>query len=219
MLLSVRSENGLGQHYLDPAHPVVRSCVDLASRIGARDVLDLACGRGLTSMALAQETAVERIVATDINLPGLDELAVRVKAEGVPVEVQAFDAAGAGLPANWHGQFDLVVAKDLYPFLDPAGVSAFVRNSSAALKDGGWLIFSAPSADSRLFRESDATGDALYMKLSKSGMDFVQTTSEYFSFATPESLSALLGASGFAIEAIEPFGREKGWMTVVARKH
>jgi predicted TPR repeat methyltransferase len=218
LLLSVRAENGLGQHYLDPGHPVVRACVELANKVAAKDVLDLACGRGLTSLALAQETAVQSIVATDINQPGLDELALRVKAENAPIEVQNFDAAGPAVPSAWNGRFDLVVAKDLFPFLDPAGVSSFLKNSATALEDKGWLIFSAPSADSRLYRESTPTPAPFYVQLSDSGMAFVQTTLTHFSFATPEYMRELLDAHGFELRSIEPFGREGGWMTVTAQK-
>ena len=53
---SIYSGNGMGQHYVDPEHQVVRRAINLVNETQADSVLDIASGRGLVSLALARET-------------------------------------------------------------------------------------------------------------------------------------------------------------------
>lgn len=218
LLTSVRAENGLGQHYLDPNHPAVRVVVEVAKRENPASVLDLACGRGLTSIALVEEAGIRRVVATEINQPGLDELSAVASSRALPIETRAFNAASPALLPEWKGSFEMVVAKDLYPFLSPSENERFVANASEALKPDGVLIFTAPNADSRLFREGGATSDPFYRKLSDDQKQFIQTSLDHFSFATKDQLTDLLSRNGIKLEELHAFGREGGWMTAVARK-
>lgn len=218
LLTSVRSENGLGQHYLDPNHPAVRIVVQAAIAAGARNALDFACGRGLTSIALTNEAGLESVVATDINPAGLAELAARAAQRGLPVSTQVFDAANSPLPNDWRSSFDMVVAKDLYPFLGPEENARFLRNSADALRSGGTLVFTAPSVESRLFREGIDTHDPFYKRLTDDAKAFVQTSLDHFSFASEEKLDSMLAEAGLSLVSVSYYGRESGWMTAVAVK-
>lgn len=216
---SVKSENGMGQHYTDPNHPVVRRAVSLAQQIGAKDVLDLGTGRGLTALALAREAAPRRVVATDINEVGLQALKNEATRDALPVETAFFDVADK-LPRAWQRSFDLVVAKDVYPFLNPKETTLFLKNAAQALRKNGYFLFSAPRLESRLGQENEQTipTNPYYRKLSDKAKRFIQTAQNYFNFVTTRQLKRKLWQAGLEMKETAYFGRDNGWLMVLAQK-
>lgn len=217
---SVYSGNGMGQHYTDPAHPVVRRAVKLANDTGAKDVLELATGRGLVAKALVDETGVSKVLATDINRDGLKELRAEAKGRSLSITARYFNAAGGALPKAWREKFDLVVAKDLYPFLNREQIARFLQNASAALKPGGWFLVSAPSTDSQLYRDATPAPQQgpQVRQLGETAKRFIQTTLDHFSFANPKSLKQELSDVGLQLTETQPYGRANGWFMAVAQK-
>lgn len=213
------SGNGMGQHYTNTEHEVVRRAVALARETGAKDVLDLAAGHGLVAKALCLETDVNGVTATDINRAALSDIAAEAATDKMQIGTDFYDASKP-LPPEWKEKFDLVVAKDLYPFLSPPAIRRFLANASAALKPGGWFLLTAPSTRSRLYREGEPVRSRLGIvrRLGQAAKDYIQTTLDFFSFATIESLGRELRRAGLEMTEAKHFGREKGWILAVAQK-
>lgn len=214
---SVKAENGMGQHYSNPDHPVVRFAVLLANNLKPKKVLEFATGRGLVASALLKETSIQFIHATDIHGPWIRTLQKKFSEHPQRAKASILNA-GKPIPKSFNGKFDMVVAKDLYPFLNPIQVQQFIKNASNALKSEGLFVFSFPVAQSRLFRESIPTEDSLYRRLTEQQMEFIQTTNSHFSFATEESISNLLEKNHFTVEKMYSYGRSGGWTMVFAKR-
>ncbi len=216
---SVVSENGMGFHYTSSDHPVVRKAVALARETGAQDILDLGAGRGVTASAITREVPGTAVMATDINEIGLRQLQHAAQDDGLPVTAQHFDAAAKKLPDGWNGSFDLVIAKDLYPFLTPQQVTKMLRNASNALKPGGSLLLTAPSTQAWTYQEAPKTGgNPFYRKLSEAAQKYNETLRKFFSYANIRYLSQKLEKAGLELTEAQPFGRENGWIMAVAKK-
>lgn len=103
------------------------------------DVLDLGCGQGHFSRALARRGA--RVVGVDIA----EQLLVYARAheEQAPLGV-AYHLANAGeVVARWGpGRFDLVTAA--MALHDMADVAAVLRSTFEVLRPGGRMVFSLP---------------------------------------------------------------------------
>ena len=218
LTVSRRAENGMGQHYLDRTHPVVEFALRVAATVESPRLLDLGSGRGLVATAIADEIPSSKIVATDICEDGLQELRARSSEMRNRFTVLRFDAGSDRMPRTWNGAFDLVTAKDLFPFLTPQQWRAMLDNAAAALLPGGTFIFTAPHRDSRLYNEGSDTGDPYVRGLGKDARDFVQTTLKEFSFSDERHVAEALAAAGFSVESCFRFGRANGWLCVAARK-
>ncbi|HYF97286.1 MAG TPA: class I SAM-dependent methyltransferase [Patescibacteria group bacterium] len=218
---SVYSGNGMGQHYTNPEHDVVRRALGLAEEISNPRVLDLACGRGIVSLTLAREKAAEHIVAGDINDEGLQDLEERADNEVLEIDVKKVDAADKdGFPADIGDEFDMVVAKDLYPFLDPRQGQNMLQNVSNSLRSGGWLLVTAPSTRSQLFTESIALGqNELYRKLGEAAKAHVQTSLDFFTFTDIERLAEQLRSVNLEMTEASHYGRANGWIAAIAQKY
>jgi cyclopropane fatty-acyl-phospholipid synthase-like methyltransferase len=224
------SGNGMGQHYTNPLSMIVRRAVKLANDCGAERILDLACGRGVTSLALAEETDAQSIVAIDINSEAVAELsktALQVAQESgtvSPINAKVYDAAHekgyTPLIGGLAGQCDMVVAKDLYPFLNPEQIDHMLANTQEILRPGGWFMLTAPSTRSIAYRESTPgpTNDPFYRRLSPESQESIQTSLEHFTFTSIANLSRQLDGYGIEMTEAQHIGRAQGWIMAVAQK-
>lgn len=96
-------------------------------------VLDLGCGPGRELGSFAAHPAVQEVVGVDVSPTMCAHATHRAGAKGLAVRIVNADAAG--LPAELHDQFDLVLASlTHHHFPDPGAVA---REAVAALKPGG----------------------------------------------------------------------------------
>lgn len=217
------SQNGMGQHYTHPKHPVVQRAIQLAKATQVQDVLELATGSGIVSQSLMSRRAALHpnlsIRATDINEIGLANLKKRAIKKQWPVQTQPFDVTGT-LPLNWRGAFDLVIAKDLLPFLNPQQVAQCLNNIADALKPGGWFLLTVPSTRSSLFQKSKPVSEsnAFYRALSAGDQAHIQTTVPAFNFESVDSLSGKLKPLGLELSEVTHYGREPGWLMALGQK-
>lgn len=225
------SGNGMGQHYTNPLSMIVRRAVKLAKDCNAENILDLACGRGVTSLALAAETDAQSIVAIDIHPEAIAELSevtmqtIQASAIKSPIHAKVYDAAHRDgykplMGSDADNQCDLVVAKDLYPFMDPEQIDRMLTNTQEILCSGGWFMLTAPSTRSATYRDSapGPTDDIFYRKLSSSSQEHIQTSLEHFTFTSIVNLSRQLDAHGMEMTEAQHIGRAEGWIMAVAQK-
>jgi SAM-dependent methyltransferase len=160
-------------------------------------ILDIGCGAGATSFALAAKTGPGgHVLGVDIS----PQLIARAEADtpaGSPVAFRLADAATAALPP---AGFDLLFSRfGVMFFDDPAAAFAHMR---AALQPGGRLAF----ACWRTPAEND------WVRLPMAAIrDLVAPPAADplapwpFAFADPARIEAILSAAGFGDIAVAPF--------------
>ena len=168
----------------------------LAPRPGER-VLDVGCGAGQTSLALAEAVAPRgEVLGADLSQPLLD--VARARADGLTVRFEIADAQ----TSDFGGEpFDAIYSRfGVMFFADP--VAAFA-NLKKALKPGGRLAFVCW----RSFDENDLMRAPL-----DAALPFIPppapsdpTAPGPFAFADPERIRAILTGAGFAEVRITPF--------------
>jgi ubiquinone/menaquinone biosynthesis C-methylase UbiE len=131
-----------------------RACSCIPSSFKAGKILDVGCGSGMQTLALAQYFPDSQITASDIHQPFLDELRKRAENAGLGERIVTLQASMDHLPFE-ENSFDIIWAEG----------SAFVMGLPNALtywkkflKPDGFLVFSdctwftdSPSEESRQF--------------------------------------------------------------------
>lgn len=112
---------------------------DVPIRAGSR-VLDLGCGRGATSVFLANELDVE-VVAVDLWVPET-ELAGNLGAAGVGDRVTAANADARNLPFG-DEEFDAILSVDAFEYFGTD--TRFLPGLLRVLKPGGRLGMTTPA--------------------------------------------------------------------------
>ncbi|QSZ66263.1 class I SAM-dependent methyltransferase [Methanofollis aquaemaris] len=118
------------------------------------EILDVGCGSGMQTLALAQLCPDARITAVDVHRPVLDALEERAAAAGVADRIKTICASMDDLPFENHS-FDLIWAEgSIFIIGFEKGLSYWKQ----FLKDGGYMAVSesawftaAPSAEAKAF--------------------------------------------------------------------
>ncbi len=163
----------------------------VAERVTLRDatVLDVGCGGGLLSEALAKEGA--RVTAIDLA-PDLVKIAKLHGLEsGVKVEYreQSVEALAAAQP----GEFDAITCMEMLEHVpDPA---AIIAACATLLKPGGRLFVSTLNRTPAAFALAIVGAEYVARLLPKG-------THQYRDFIKPSELSAWLRAAGLELEDV-----------------
>lgn len=173
------------------------AAISAANVAPGEQILDIGCGAGATSFALAARTGADgRVIGVDIS-PQLVERARADTPVGAPVAFELADAATAPLePAA----FDLLFSRfGVMFFDDPVAAFAHMR---AALKPGGRLAFAC-------WREP-AANDWVRLPMAAIRPFVTPAPTEPlapgpFAFADPVRIESLLSAAGFVDVGITPF--------------
>jgi 2-polyprenyl-6-hydroxyphenyl methylase/3-demethylubiquinone-9 3-methyltransferase len=173
-------------HELNPARlGYVRDRLPLAGR----DVLDVGCGAGLLSEAMAREGA--RVVALDLA-PELVEVAkLHLLESGLQVEyrLQAVEALAAEAP----GTFDAITCMEMLEHVpDPSSV---IRACATLLRPGGTLLLSTINRTPLAFAAAIVGAEYVAGLLPKG-------THDYASFIRPSELAAWLRAAGLRADDV-----------------
>lgn len=166
-------------------------------RIALRDatVLDVGCGAGLLSEALAREGA--RVTATDLA-PELIKVAKLHKLESqisVDYRLQSVESLAAEQP----GGFDAITCMEMLEHVpDP---SAIVAACAALLKPGGRLFLSTLNRTPAAFALAIVGAEYVARLLPKG-------THHYQDFIKPSELAAWLRAAGLQLEDVSGLAYE-----------
>jgi 2-polyprenyl-3-methyl-5-hydroxy-6-metoxy-1,4-benzoquinol methylase len=136
---------GGGEHLTDPDSPFhryrTRMVLELCGPLRGLRIVDLGCGWGTISFALASEAA--SVVGVDFAQAAVDICRARFRRE--PVGDLTFlraDARDTGLPG---GEWDLVVCADLVEHLLPDDTLDVYREALRLLRPGGGLVIWTPN--------------------------------------------------------------------------
>ncbi|WP_312994864.1 bifunctional 2-polyprenyl-6-hydroxyphenol methylase/3-demethylubiquinol 3-O-methyltransferase UbiG [Achromobacter animicus] len=173
---------------------------ECAGSLAGRKVLDVGCGGGILSEAMARSGAdVTGIDLADKSLKiarlhGL-ESGVKVEYRKVPVEE---------LAAEQPGQYDVVTCMEMLEHVpDPASI---VRACSTLVKPGGWVFFSTLNRNAKSFVFA-IIGAEYALRLLPRG------THTYDQFIKPSELSA--AARGAALEPVSMRGMKYNPITQI----
>jgi 2-polyprenyl-6-hydroxyphenyl methylase/3-demethylubiquinone-9 3-methyltransferase len=187
-------------HELNPAR--LRYVCERTKLRGAR-VLDVGCGAGLLSEAMAREGA--EVVALDLA-PELVEIArLHLLESGLKVDyrLQSIEALAGEAPAS----FDAITCMEMLEHVpDPASV---LRACAELLKPGGRLFLSTLNRTPAAFAVAIVGAEYIAGLLPKG-------THEYKSFIKPSELAAWLREAGLQLDdvsglAYDPI-RRKAWV-------
>lgn len=193
-------------HDLNPVRlGYVRERVELA---GAQ-VLDVGCGGGLLSEALAREGA--QVTALDLS-PELVEIAklhlLESRLTQPSLHVDYLLTSVEALAAERPGVFDLLTCMELLEHVpDPA---AMLEACAALLKPGGRLIVSTLNRTPAAFALAIVGAEYVAGLLPRG-------THRYGQFIKPSELAAWLRAAGLQLESVDGLAydplRRKAWVT------
>lgn len=170
-------------------------------------LLDLGCGSGQTTLALAKAVSPGgRVLGLDLSRPMLDVAEARARDAGLPVAFAASDVQTAAWAEIWDGAYSRF---GVMFFSDP---DAAFANVAKALKPGGRLAFVCwrPFAENPLFFAPIQAAEHLLPPSAPSD----PAAPGPFAFADPRRVRGILENTGFARITIEPFDAEIGGGTL-----
>ena len=156
-------------------------------------VLDIGCGGGLLSEAMAREGAH----VTGIDLAAESLQIARLHGHESEVKVQYECISAEDFAAQNPGQFDLVTCMELLEHVpDPASV---VRACGQLVKPGGLACFSTLNRNPRSFLLAIVAAEYVLRMLPRG-------THQYEQFITPSELAAAARAAGLEVTALAGLG-------------
>lgn len=169
-----------------------------AAPSGARTILDLGCGAGSTSLALAGAMPDAAITGIDLS----EALVATARDRAAGRTGLRFEVADASTWRPAEGiRFDAIVSRHGVMFFDdPVAAFAHIRSFAAP---GATLAFSC----FRAREENDWTAALLPVlaRFAPEGLAAPPPPVGPFAFADPERVKAILAAAGFSAPAIRPF--------------
>lgn len=175
---------------LHQMNPVRANFIDLRADVAGKTVLDIGCGGGLLSEALALRGG--RVTGIDLSADALDVARAHAQSQRLDIEyrLQSAEALAAERP----GGFAVVTCLEVLEHVpDPA---AFVATCASLVEPGGAMFFST------LNRTVKAYGMAVL------GAEYIlrmlpRGTHDYQKFIKPAELAGWARQAGLSLEALE----------------
>jgi len=124
-------------------------CLPLADRLGSASIiLDVGCGTGGTTVALALSSLAPReTTGIDVSMAAIRAARVRAQGHGIDPGRVRFMHVAAGHPLPFaDGYFDLVTCVSVLEFIgDPSSREALVAEMLRVARPGGYLYIATPS--------------------------------------------------------------------------
>ncbi len=161
--------------------------------LAGKAVLDIGCGGGILSEAMAREGAV--VVGIDLSENALKVAELHSLDSGVPVRYVRI--AAEDLAQHESGRYDIVTCMEMLEHVpDPA---ATVRACAALVKPGGRVFLSTLNRNLKSFMLAIIGAEYLLRMLPRGTHDWTK-------FITPAELSQFARRAGLTVDAIKGIG-------------
>ncbi len=172
---------------LHEINPLRLDWIDSLSPLRGRSALDVGCGGGILSDAMARKGAT--VLGIDLSTKAL-RVAQLHAAEAGTAGVAYREVAAEELAQEQAGGFDVVTCMEMLEHVpDPASV---VRACATLVKPGGWVYFSTINRNPKAFLFAIVGAEYLLQLLPKG-------THEYVKFIKPSDLASWCRDAGLAL--------------------
>lgn len=174
---------------LHQINPLRLDWIDQQARIAGKRVVDIGCGGGILSDAMARRGA--KVLGIDLATKALKVAQLHALEAETP-NVEYREVAAEALAAEMPGQFDTVTCMEMLEHVpDPASV---VRACATLVKPGGWVFFSTINRNAKAFLFAIVGAEHLLKLLPKG-------THEYARFIRPSQLAQWGRDAGLVLQA------------------
>ena len=172
---------------LHQINPLRLDWIETHARVAGKRVLDVGCGGGILSDAMARRGA--DVLGIDLAAKPLKVAQLHALEAGTP-SVEYREIAAEALAEQCPAQFDMVTCMEMLEHVpDP---SSIVRACAALVKPNGWLFFSTLNRNAKSFLFA-IVGAEHVLKLLPKG------THEYAKFIRPSELAQWCRSSGLEL--------------------
>ena len=180
--------------------PFEEMLVRAAADLDARRVLDVGCGTGATTLAVARTRPGSHCTGIDVSRPMIALARARAAREGSSAQFVVGDAQGHDFKA---AQFDLVQSRfGVMFFSDPVAAFANLRRASAARAALRCIAFRSPE-ENPFMTAAERAARPLLPELPRRGPD----GPGQFAFADARKVQSVLEAAGWREVEILPVDR------------
>jgi 2-polyprenyl-6-hydroxyphenyl methylase / 3-demethylubiquinone-9 3-methyltransferase len=174
---------------LHQINPLRLAWIDQLAPLAGKQVLDVGCGGGILSEAMARKASH----VTGIDLAARPLGVARLHAmEAEVANVEYREIAAEALAATSPGAFDVVTCMEMIEHVpDPASI---VRACSQLVRPGGWVFFSTLNRNPKSFLFAIVGAEYVLGLLPKG-------THEYAKFIKPSELALWCRDAGLALQA------------------
>jgi len=174
---------------LHQINPLRLDWINTLASIKDKQVLDVGCGGGILSDAMARAGAI----VTGIDLAGKSLKVAQLHAlESQTPNVSYREISAEALAAETPAQFDVVTCMEMLEHVpDPASI---VKACATLVKPGGWVFFSTLNRNPKSFLFAIIGAEYVLNLLPKG-------THEYARFIRPSELAAHCRAAGLSLQA------------------
>lgn len=184
---------------LHQINPLRLDWIDRHARLAGKRVLDVGCGGGILSEAMAQRGA--DVLGIDLAVKPLKVAQLHALEAGTE-RVQYRDVAAEAIAAEQPAAFDVVTCMEMLEHVpDP---SAIVAACATLAKPGGWLFFSTINRNAKAFAFAIVGAEHVLKMLPKG-------THEYAKFIRPSELARWCRDAG--LDAVDTRGMEYNPLT------
>jgi 2-polyprenyl-6-hydroxyphenyl methylase / 3-demethylubiquinone-9 3-methyltransferase len=174
---------------LHQINPLRLEWIDKLSRVSGKRALDVGCGGGILSDAMARKGA--KVLGIDLSSKALKVAQLHAMEAATP-SVEYREIAAEALADEMPGQFDTVTCMEMLEHVpDPSSV---VAACAKLAKPGGWLFFSTLNRNPKSFLFAIVGAEYLLNLLPKG-------THEYAKFIRPSELAQACREVGLTIQA------------------
>lgn len=184
---------------LHQMNPVRANYIDLKARVAGKTLLDVGCGGGLLSEAMAQRGAM--VTGIDMGEAPLEVARLHSQSNGLTITYRQCTAEQ--MAAEFPEHFDVVTCLEMLEHVpDPAQV---VRACAALVKPGGQVFFSTINRTAKAYLMAVLGAEYVLQWLPKG-------THEYKKFIQPSELATWCRTSGLLVTDLaglvyNPFSR------------